>query len=165
MAAKTPPPFLLKVEVLIMIVFVLAFSFWAVRKCNATKEQYRQREALGLEEDISTRPVRQDSARRQVAPRDTARKTQERSVSTQRITPLYVIEEGLKLRTKPSLNSEVILEMKLDEEVYFMNEVTSFRDSINLGSRIAFEPWVKVRHSKGKVGWVYGAGVSYYRQK
>ena len=46
-----------------------------------------------------------------------------------------------------------------------MNEVTDSTFQINLGKEVADEPWVKVRSKKGHVGWVYGAGVDYYKYK
>ena len=33
------------------------------------------------------------------------------------------------------------------------------------GYEIADEPWVKVQHKRGRIGWVYGAGVNYYKKK
>jgi len=48
----------------------------------------------------------------------------------------------------------------------FLNEVSDSTDIISLGEGIiANEPWVKVRHYKGNEGWVYGAGVHYYKMK
>ncbi len=57
------------------------------------------------------------------------------------------------------------MELKLFEEVAFLNEVSDSTTQLNLGYEITDEPWVKVRHPKGQVGWVYGAGVNYYPKK
>ena len=51
------------------------------------------------------------------------------------------------------------------EQVNFLGEVTDSTTEVNLGYEIANEPWVKVQHTRGKIGWVYGAGVNYYKKK
>ena len=55
--------------------------------------------------------------------------------------------------------------LKLNDEVYFLGETTDFKQKINLGDRIAFDPWIKVRAYTGHEGWVYGAGVHYFKPK
>lgn len=160
--AKKSPSFLIRVEMLIAIIFFLVFSIWSVRKCNATKERYRQQAEQEVEEE---RTDSLEAVAKTKPPVDTAAAPAKAPVLGEGLTPLYVTIDGLNMRAEPNLNSPVIVQMKLYEVVYFMNEVTSFKDSINLGKVIAFEPWVKVKHRKGRVGWVYGAGVSYYKTK
>ena len=63
------------------------------------------------------------------------------------------------------MDSTIITKLKLFEEVSFMDEVTSFKQRISLGPEIAEEPWVKIRSRKGHIGWVYGAGVNYYKKR
>ena len=144
-----------------MMVFFLAFTFWAISRCNATKEKYRQEAEAAVTDQITAAEqaavLAIDSTEQEEAPPPTA--------SRDRGTPLYVTIDGLNMRTEPTLNSEVILKLDLYEEVYFQNEVTPFRDSISLGNVMAYEPWVKVKHRKGREGWVYGAGVHYYKMK
>ena len=72
---------------------------------------------------------------------------------------LYVTIDRLKLRTEPNLKSKTLRRLKLHEKVYFANERTDFKEEINLGLEMAYEPWLKVETLDGKVGWVYGAGV------
>lgn len=163
MSEKKKPFLLPRLEIAIMGLFFLIFTFWAVNRCNATKEEYR-RQAL-LEEQARAEEA---AAARSPAQNIDSLETEEppsRSSSTQRITPLYVTMDGLNLRTEPTLASPVILKLELYEEVYFLNEVTPFKDSISLGDEVAYEPWIKVRHRKGRSGWVYGAGVHYYKIK
>jgi hypothetical protein len=69
------------------------------------------------------------------------------------------------MRRSPELKADVIAELSLFSKVFFMNEVTDSLYEINLGYEVAKEPWVKVRTKKGKEGWVYGAGVNYYKKK
>ncbi|MCB9333816.1 MAG: SH3 domain-containing protein, partial [Lewinellaceae bacterium] len=72
---------------------------------------------------------------------------------------------GLKMRKEPNLKSGVVTRLKLDEEVFFLNEKSEKRDTINLGYETVAEYWVKVRTKSGKDGWVFGAGVHYFKMK
>ena len=78
---------------------------------------------------------------------------------------LYITINNLKLRRGPHLDSTVLAALPLHETVFFLDEVTEFTQQISLGYEIADEPWVKVRTKKGLDGWVYGAGVHYYKKK
>lgn len=154
-----------KVEIIVMAVFFIAFISWAITKCNTAKREYRE---AAMREEMGEYPV--DSATLAAAKMDSIKAAAEEPPPTsrssnERYTPLYVTIEGLNLRAEPSLKSEVILKLGLFEEVEFMNEVTEFRDSVSLGTEIAYEPWIKVKHRKGRIGWVYGAGVHYYKIK
>ena len=71
--------------------------------------------------------------------------------------------EGLNLRRAPNLSASIIEKLSLHEEVLFLNEITDSTEQINLGEEVANEPWVKVNY-QGKEGWVYGAGVHFYRK-
>lgn len=79
------------------------------------------------------------------------------------LTKLYSTINGLNVRTKPSLQGRILARIPLYEEVSFMNEVTDSLYEIDLGEITPKEPWIKIRLKDGKVGWVYGAGVSYYK--
>jgi uncharacterized protein YgiM (DUF1202 family) len=81
------------------------------------------------------------------------------------LSRLYVTIDKLKLRKGPGLDSVVVAQLPLFEEVYFLNEVTEYKTELSLGYEKANEPWVKVRTKKGKEGWVYGAGINYYKEK
>ncbi|MGB3800765.1 MAG: hypothetical protein WA952_13200, partial [Lewinella sp.] len=59
----------------------------------------------------------------------------------------------------------IIGRLGLYEPVTYMNEVTDSLFTINLGEVTPTEPWVKIRLESGKQGWVYGAGVSFYKYK
>ncbi len=78
---------------------------------------------------------------------------------------LYITIDKLKLRSKPGLKSKVLGELPLFSEVYFMEEVTDSIYTLSLGKEVANEPYVKVKTKRGTVGWVYGAGVNYYKKK
>ena len=76
-----------------------------------------------------------------------------------------VIIDGLNVRTEPNLKAKSLGKLKLFDQVIFMNEVTDTIQKISLGYEEATEPWVKIKTKKGTIGWVYGAGVSYYKKK
>ncbi|MBP7273466.1 MAG: SH3 domain-containing protein [Saprospiraceae bacterium] len=78
---------------------------------------------------------------------------------------LFVIIDGLNVRTEPNLKAKSLGKLKLFDQVIFMNEVTDTIQKISLGYEEATEPWVKIKTKKGTIGWVYGAGVSYYKKK
>jgi hypothetical protein len=81
------------------------------------------------------------------------------------LSRLYVTIDKLKLRKSPGLKSEILGELKLFDEVFFMNESTDSTYQLNLGKEIADEPYVKIKTKRGTVGWVYGAGVHYLKKK
>lgn len=78
---------------------------------------------------------------------------------------LYVTIDKLKVRKTPGLKGESLGELKLFDEVYYMNEVTDSTYEVNLGREKAKEPYVKIKTKRGTVGWVYGAGVNYIKKK
>lgn len=78
---------------------------------------------------------------------------------------LYVTIDKLKVRKTPGLKGELLGELKLFDEVTYMNEVTDSTYVVNLGKEKADEPYVKIKTKRGTVGWVYGAGVHYIKKK
>jgi hypothetical protein len=81
------------------------------------------------------------------------------------LSRLYVTIDKLKVRKTPGLKGESLGELKLFDEVYYMNEVTDSIYEVNLGREKAKEPYVKIKTKRGTVGWVYGAGVNYIKKK
>jgi hypothetical protein len=78
---------------------------------------------------------------------------------------LFVTIDKLKVRKTPGLKGELLGELKLFDEVYYMDEVTDSSYTVNLGTEKANEPYVKIKTKRGTVGWVYGAGVHYVKKK
>ena len=175
-----------RVEILIVAIFFLSFIVWAASKCNATKSLYQEQLLEGTEEStVESESTEQESettttelpapnaaagsttttsaASTDSAPSPTPALTTSSSISY--ATKLYVSIDGLNMRRGPSLDSAIMLKMPLFEELTFMNEVTDSTERISLGDEIANEPWVKVKTPKGHIGWVYGAGVHYYKRK
>ncbi len=81
------------------------------------------------------------------------------------LSKLYVTIDKLKVRKTPGLKGQLLGELKLFDEVYYMNEVTDSTFVVNLGTEKADEPYVKIKTKRGTVGWVYGAGVHYVKKK
>jgi Bacterial SH3 domain len=80
-------------------------------------------------------------------------------------TSLYVTIDGLKVRKEPGLKSETIDQLKLYDQVEFLNKRTDWTQEISLGLEKVTDHWVKVKTKRGKEGWVFGAGVNYYKEK
>lgn len=78
---------------------------------------------------------------------------------------LFVSIDGLKVRKEPGLKGETVAELKLYEPVTFLNKKTEWTQEISLGYEKVTDHWVKIRTQSGKDGWVFGAGVHYYKMK
>ncbi|MBR9921466.1 MAG: SH3 domain-containing protein [Bacteroidetes bacterium] len=154
------------VEFIIILVFFIAFITWMVPKCKGGPDPIPQ--PLTMADSLAEAQRLLDSiqALEPAATEEQASaKAETPKVETRVVGRLYVTIDGLKVRKEHNLKSDVIVELPLYEEVYFMDEVTDFKEEISLGYEVANEPWVKVRTKKGHEGWVYGAGVNYYKQK
>jgi uncharacterized protein YgiM (DUF1202 family) len=171
--AQEKAPRLVKAQFILFGVLLLVFFVWASRSCNRstaeaeidqiTNEATLRADSLAAllaATQANTPPQPTDNS----VQRDTMRGGQMQLIR-ERVTPLYVTIENLAMRKGPGVNFEILDRLKLYEEVKFLNEVTLTRDSIKLGTVTAFEPWVKIRNEKGRDGWVYGAGVEYYKYK
>lgn len=168
-------------EVLIIIVFFASFLIWAVPKCAKTANEFEAKavetekpEATETDKIIDsiaanliTAPgsisEKIDSAKQMVKNKLQATTPSTTTVDSRSI--LFITIDKLKLRSEPDLEADIVATLPLFEEVYFMDEVTEFTQQISLGYEIAEEPWIKVQTKKGKAGWVYGAGVHYYKKK
>ena len=164
--SKKASSFLPKMEILIIGVFFLSFLIWAVSKCGTTRDQLQAaaetevEEAAEYEASVAETPAQSAAAR----PDSTPTRVSTRTIREQ-VTPLYITIDGMNVRSEPRLSAPILDRLKLFDEVTFLNEVTDFTEEINLGKETANDPWVKVKTQKGKVGWIYGAGVHYYKWK
>jgi hypothetical protein len=81
-------------------------------------------------------------------------------------TILYVLINGLNVRTKPELKAKSLGKLKLNDQVYFMNEVTEAAQIVRLQDKTEIsKPWFKIKTKRGTVGWVHGSGVDFYKRK
>jgi Bacterial SH3 domain len=79
---------------------------------------------------------------------------------------LYVLRSGLNVRAKASVKSKSLGKLKLNDQVYFMDEVSQTAETVRLenGTEIT-KPWFKIKTKKGTIGWVHGSGVDFYKRK
>jgi len=177
--AKKKKSLLPGLEMMIIIVFFISFMLFAIPRCNEKRMEYASTDAADTptattEEDTQTAAdAKPDSVLVPVAtvPAATAATPQTpptlpaTTVNTPTPTRLFVTIDGLNIRSAPSLDSSILNKLVLFEEVHFLNEITPFTEQITLGTTVADEPWVKVKTKRGGEGWVYGAGVYYYKRK
>jgi hypothetical protein len=78
---------------------------------------------------------------------------------------LFVTIDGLKVRKEPGLKGATLAELRLYEPVTFLNKKTDWTQEISLGYEKVTDHWVKIRTSTGKEGWVFGAGLHFYKMK
>ncbi|MDZ4680284.1 MAG: SH3 domain-containing protein [Saprospiraceae bacterium] len=153
-----------KVELLILGVFLISFILYATSKCSATKARYAEEASEEALAD-STSQTQAATTANALAKDSSASIVPSKEVVRERYTPLYVTMAGLNVRAEPKLNAKVLDRLALYEEVLFMNEITDFAQEIVLGKIIRNDPWVKIQTKKGRTGWVFGAGVHYYKIK
>ncbi len=159
MGKKKKENLLPKFEIGLLLIFVLTFFIWVVPKCGNNKELLPDHQAEEIAQPDSLPPQAANPAHLSDSSKTLLTEPQPQFT---RYTKLYVIIDGLNVRTKPGLRSSIIDRLPLHSEVFFLNEVTDSTQQINLGDRIANEPWIKIKTPKGRTGWVYGAGVNYY---
>lgn len=132
-----------KVETIAIGLFVLCFFIWAITKVglvSKVNEWFDDDEPL-----METIVV--DSLQSQL----------------DELRPIYVTIDDLNMRTEPTLKSSVLKKLPLHERVYYTGVKTDTTSRINIGTVMADEPWVKVIHEDGTEGWLYGAGVHFYK--
>lgn len=169
---------------ILMSLVTLIFLFWAMKQCDSSEDGYamiaeekaRQTylDSIRLVEDQAARQAEIDKeaearaqallrARTQPLPGDSTLYTPEVQTIVQRVTPLYSTINGLNVRSGPSLKNGVLARLPLFAEVEFTGEVTDSLYEIDLGEITPNAPWVQVKLPDGKIGWAYGAGLSYYK--
>lgn len=189
MAEKKKEGFWLNLETIIIGAFFLFFIVWAVQKCNQTakikqaeldKEHGLQnRDSIGRASrtvvtppaPLTLTPPAQTTVQSVVTPTkpavipspQPAKPTTPPTKPTEKL--LYVTIDGLNVRAEPSLKAKSFGKLKLHDQVAFLDKVTEDTQKLSLGTEEANEPWVKIRTKRGTIGWVYGAGVSFYKTK
>lgn len=177
--AKSKKSVLPSIEVLIVLVLIACFIMWAMAKCNETKALYEEEALEEMETESENIPTTSPAAQTPIAP-PPAPVVQAAPIVATTVPPpitqvqnnannyskLYIVIDSLNMRAGPHLDSMIVAKLRLFEEVYYLNQVTEFKQKIYLAQNdIANEPWVKIQTQRGKQGWVYGAGVNYYRKK
>ncbi len=78
---------------------------------------------------------------------------------------VYAWVDKLRMRSEPDTKSEVVAEIPEGGAMTFLDEKTDFTQQITLRGKLYDEPWLKVKTTEGKTGWVYGGGVKFYEPK
>jgi len=162
------PGLLPKVEILVIGIFFIGFLMWAVSKCNTTQRRYQQKAEFDAAEQLKADSL--EKAMADIAPPglDTVMKPINPEPQKEKVRGpvLYVTIKGLNMRSGPGLNYRIVERLQLFDEVEFLGEVSDSTQEIKLGENlIVSKPWVKVKTRKGQNGWVYGAGVDYYKHE
>ena len=163
-----------KFEVILILILFGCFIIWSISRCNAKRQAYQQEERIRKGEDTPTAAGGALSA--DATAKTTVTETTTTVIAKPPVTKptpppkavgsvLYITIDNLNMRDYPHLDSVVTAKLPLFEKVTFMNEVTEFKQEINLGKEMANEPWVKIQTKRGQQGWVYGAGVHYHKKK
>ena len=156
-----------RIELILMSTMIMVLVGWSVNSCSKARLRNAQNKQRQLELADSLAKVE----KKEMNILDSIRMAQARNVSLANpvknslSTTLFVTIDGLNMRETPDLKSEVIVQLALFDEVIYLEEVTDFTTVLNLGKEEVDEPWFKVRSKKGHEGWVYGAGVDFYKYK
>ena len=157
-----------KLELLVITVFIILFSSWAVSKCSDKKQELRDKLAAEASEDRARDSIELAAQMAKQAPKKedppTPTTTTE-NAADDKGTILFVVTEELNLRAEPNIKSTLIAKLSLHDELIFLNEVTDFKNEFAIEGKTYNEPWVKVKNNKGQSGWVYGAGVHYFKTR
>ncbi len=195
MAEKTKRSFWLNIETIIIGIFFLFFIIWAMRKCSdesrlrlagdSKYQEQRIRDSIAkVQRSVvvapiptpTPAPVSVTTSANVIPPMPTPQAQQQRATTATTPAPsaapqtataqqLWVVIDGLNVREQPELKAKSFGKLKLHDRVVFLGDVTKSTQKLSLGAEEADEPWVKIKTKRGTVGWVYGAGVSYYKTK
>lgn len=134
-----------RLETIVITVLVLAFFIWALGKFDMFSKISDWFTPDVTEEEVMAAEL--DSLQNRL----------------DELRPIYITIDNLKMRTEPTLKSSVIKKLPLYERVYFTGVLTDTTTRINIGRIHTDEPWVKVLDEEGTEGWLYGAGVHFYK--
>jgi hypothetical protein len=192
MSERKKGGFWMNIETIIIGAFFLFFIIWAAQKCNNSPKA-KQNEADKTRQAFIRDSINNANAKVVVTPPVTTTTTVT-NTPVQVTTPapttvnapakpttpttpnpatptvkeeqfLYVTIDGLNVRAEPDLKAKSFGKLKLYDKVAFLGKVTQETQELSLGADKANEPWIKIRTKRGTIGWVYGAGVSYYKTK
>lgn len=135
----------LRLDRILGVIVVVVFLFFVFRKCS------------GRASNLNANANRGDST----AVAATPNKPVVDASTKQRV---YVAMDSLKMRSGPSKDSTMVAILRINEELLFTGERTAGLTKMKLDDVVYNEPWVRVKSQKGKQGWVYGAGVRFYKK-
>lgn len=163
-----------RMQFIFLGVLLLLLIIWGSRQCTSStamsEEEMLEARLQARMDSMTTLLNRANNNTSPIAEQgrpvatDTVRRRRNPTVREQ-VTPLYITIDNLAMRQGPGLQYEIIDRLPLYDEVNFLHQVTDSLYTIKLGSITTTEPWVKIRNRKGRDGWVYGAGVDFYKRK
>ncbi len=154
-------------ELLVIAVFIMLFSSWALSKCSDKKQELHDKMAAEASEDrnMDSMQLAAELAKPPPPKENPTPPPTQPSTDKEAITPLFVALEELNMRAEPSINAALIAKLSLHDELLFLHEVSDFNNEITIEGKTYNEPWVKVKNKQGQTGWVYAAGVHYFKTK
>jgi hypothetical protein len=161
--SESKTPILSRLEFILIGMFFLAFIVWSVSKCSRSRSKYEDKAAQEIQDSLD---YAQSVGEKTAVKKDTvAAPPVQAEPSRPQYSTLYVTIDGLNVRSTPGLKGQVLDRLALYDEVFFLNERTDSLYEFSIGKVKVKEPYVKIRTRKGRTGWVYGAGVHYYKMK
>lgn len=146
------------IELMIIGVFIVSFLVITIPQCEPAREQ--DEGAMQINPPTEDTVVRENFA----MPPPVAPVEEVRTTPMKRL-PLYITIDQINMRVDPNVASRVIRKLDLHEKVYYEGETTEKTKEIDWGGGVVTnEPWVKVRTLRDELGWVYGAGVHFYKK-
>lgn len=132
----------------------------------AAPPQYQQAPTVQNPTQTVTSPAAPTAKPTISAPTISGKPTATTTVQEPSGTLLYVLIDGLNVRSKPDLKAKSMGKLKLNDQVYFLNEVTPEAQTVRLIDKSEVtKPWFKIKTKRGTVGWVHGSGVDFYKRK
>lgn len=101
------------------------------------------------------------SAQEETPKQDNVEQPVEQAEATFKPVELEVILDKVRVRDQAGLKGKEIKLIKKGEKVTFLGEISDFTDKIKLRGIQYDDPWLKVKTSSGKEGWIYGAAVKF----
>ncbi|MCH2045366.1 MAG: SH3 domain-containing protein [Saprospiraceae bacterium] len=152
------------VELIAITCFCIAGLLFAVSKCGGgnTNENTVNNNAANPTSTNNSLPATP------IPNKDTVMYTQGSEVPLREKTSfLYVVIDSFKLRKGPDIRDTIIEYLRIGQEVIDLKQRTDKEETFKIkqGLRPKTAPWVKVKTKSGNEGWVFAAGLEFYKSK
>jgi hypothetical protein len=148
-----------RLEVLMIFGFFGIIILWTINNFYAPAEKI-----AGKQEKLKTTGPKSTEESTELTPHP-EKQLPPAHLPNEKTTTLYVTADGLKLREKPLLSAKIVTKLALYQEVQYLNQKTEEIEEIVFGEQKIRDFWVKIRTEDNLEGWVFGAGVHYYKFK
>lgn len=148
------------VELIAIACFCIAGLLFAVSKCGGSTEE--------VNDTTNNTAVNNDLQNNANTNSDTVMYTQGREVPLQeKPSYLYVVIDSFKLRKGPDIRDSIMEYLRVGQEVIDLKQRTEKEETFKIkqGLRPKTAPWVKIKTKKGNEGWVFAAGLEFYKSK